>query len=178
MPSSAQDARRTPSSSSGATTAGTSGKKRLPGKTPLWQRSTHVPLVFAGPGVTPAQKCSRPAELLDIYPTLIDLCALPPAPHTLEGVSLKPQLVDATAPRDRPAITSHNQGNSSIVTEQWRYIRYVDQSEELYDTAADPNEWTNLAARTSRSMQRTKRLDPKSRQRPRPRQCRPHPDAL
>jgi len=122
------------------------GEKAITGKNTLWQRSTRVPLIFAGPGVTSAQKCARPAELLDIYPTLIDLCALPPAPHALEGLSLKAQLADATAPRDRPAITSHNQGNYSVVTEQFRYIRYVDGAEELYDTAADPNEWTNLAA--------------------------------
>jgi arylsulfatase A-like enzyme len=122
------------------------GEKAITGKNTLWQRSTHVPLIFAGPGVTPGQKCSRPAELLDIYPTLIDLCGLPAAPHALEGLSLKPQLVDAAAPRDRPAITSHNQGNYAVITEQWRYIRYVDGAEELYDRKADPNEWTSLAS--------------------------------
>lgn len=122
------------------------GEKAITGKNTLWQRSTHVPLLFAGPGVTAGQTCARPAELLDIYPTLIDLCGLPPAPHTLEGLSLRPQLTSASAPRDRPAITSHNQGNYSIVTEHWRYIRYVDGAEELYDLTADAHEWTNLAA--------------------------------
>jgi hypothetical protein len=58
-----------------------------------------------------------------------------------------PQLRDAAARRDRPAITSHNQGNHGIRSENWRYIRYADGSEELYDMLADPNEWTNLAGR-------------------------------
>ncbi len=121
------------------------GEKEITGKNTLWDRSTRVPLIFAGPGVTAGQKCPRPAELLDIYPTLVELCALP-ARNDLEGVSLAPQLRDATAPRDRSAITSHNQGNFGIRTEQWRYIRYVDGAEELYDMQADPHEWKNIAA--------------------------------
>ena len=56
-----------------------------------------------------------------------------------------PQLKDAAAPREWPAITTHNQGNHTIRTEDWRYIRYADGSEELYDEKADPNEWINLA---------------------------------
>jgi arylsulfatase A-like enzyme len=84
--------------------------------------------------------------LLDIYPTLIELCGLP-ARTGLEGVSLVPQLKNANAPRARPAITSHNQGNHGIRSERWRYIRYADGTEELYDTGNDPDEWTNLAGR-------------------------------
>jgi len=88
--------------------------------------------------------CGRAAELLDIFPTLLELCGFP-ARADLEGHSLVPQLKDATAPREWPAITTHNQGNHSIRTEGWRYIRYADRSEELYDETNDPNEWTNLA---------------------------------
>jgi arylsulfatase A-like enzyme len=82
--------------------------------------------------------------LLDIYPTLVDLCRLPPR-EGLEGHSLAPQLKDAKARRPWPAITTHNQGNHAVRTERWRYIRYADSSQELYDMAADPREWTNLA---------------------------------
>lgn len=121
------------------------GEKLITGKNTLWRRSTRVPLIFAGPGVNKGGKSNRPAELLDIYPTLIDLCQLPPLDH-LEGLSLTPQLENPQAPRERPAITSHNQGNFSVVTEKWRYIRYVDGSEELYDIVGDPHEWTNLAS--------------------------------
>jgi len=121
------------------------GEKGISGKNSLWDRSTRVPLLFAGPGITADQRCGRPVELLDIFPTLIELCGLPALEH-LEGLSLLPQLHDATAPRERPAITSHNQGNHGIRTEKWRYIRYVDGSEELYDMASDPREFHNLAA--------------------------------
>jgi arylsulfatase A-like enzyme len=120
------------------------GEKLITGKNTLWNESTRVPLIFAGPGVKPAQVCGRPAELLDIFPTLLDLAGLP-ARSDLEGHSLKPQLQDAQAPREWPAITTHNQGNHTIRTERWRYIRYADGSEELYDEESDPNEWTNLA---------------------------------
>ncbi len=120
------------------------GEKGITGKNTLWERSTRVPLVFVGPGVTPGQRCTRPAELLDIYPTLIELAGLPER-DDLEGLSLVPQLVDAAAPRERPAITSHNPGNHGIRSEHWRYIRYADGSEELYDMKNDPREWNNLA---------------------------------
>ncbi|MCB1094274.1 MAG: sulfatase [Verrucomicrobiae bacterium] len=120
------------------------GEKLITGKNTLWNRSTRVPLVFAGPGIAKGGRCERPVELLDIYPTLIDLCSLP-AVDGLEGLSLIPQLKDAAAPRSRPAITTHNQGNHGIRSEQWRYIHYADGSEELYDEVKDPAEFENLA---------------------------------
>ncbi len=120
------------------------GEKGITGKNTLWERSARVPLIFAGPGVTAGGVCSSPAELLDIFPTLIELCGLEPLDH-LEGRSLGPQLRDPAAPREHPAITTHNQGNHGIRSARWRYIRYADGSEELYDMEADPNEWTNLA---------------------------------
>ncbi len=122
------------------------GEKGISGKNTLWDRSTRVPLIFAGPGVRAGQRCTQPAELLDIYPTLIDLAALRPLKH-LDGLSLMPQLKDATVRRERPAITTHNQGNHGIRSERWRYIHYADGSEELYDMLADSNEWNNLAAK-------------------------------
>jgi len=121
------------------------GEKLITGKNTLWNESTRVPLIFAGPGVTKGAVCKRPAELLDIFPTLLELAGMP-ARNDLDGHSLVPQLKDAAAPREWPAITTHNQGNHTIRTEDWRYIRYADGSEELYDEKADPNEWTNLAA--------------------------------
>jgi arylsulfatase A-like enzyme len=123
------------------------GEKGITGKNTLWDDGTRVPLIFAGPGVTAGQRCAQPAELLDIYPTLSDLCGLP-ARDDLEGLSLAPQLQDALAKRERPAITSHNQGNHGVRSEHWRYIRYADGTEELYDTRKDPHQWTNLASQT------------------------------
>ncbi len=121
------------------------GQKDITGKNSLWEPSTRVPLIFAGPGVRRGGVCSAPAELLDIYPTLIDICGLPPRPG-LEGHSLRPQLQDPAKSRRWPAITTHNPGNDAVRTDRWRYIHYADGSEELYDLRRDPNEWTNLAA--------------------------------
>lgn len=124
------------------------GEKAITGKNTLWDDGTRVPLIFAGPGVTRGGRSRQPAELLDIYPTLVELCGLTPR-SDLEGLSLVPQLRNAAAKRERPAITSHNQGNHGIRSERWRYIRYADGTEELYDHEQDPNEWTNLAGQSA-----------------------------
>jgi choline-sulfatase len=120
------------------------GEKGITGKNSLWERSTRVPLILAGPGVAGGAKCGQPVELLDLYPTLVELCGLSPR-DGLEGQSLVPQLKEATAARPWPAITTHNQDNHAVRSLDWRYIRYADGSEELYDHRTDPNEWTNLA---------------------------------
>jgi arylsulfatase A-like enzyme len=87
------------------------GEKGISGKNTLWDRSTKVPLIFAGAGVKGGQRCLQPAELLDIYPTLIELTGVPPN-KDLEGISLVPQLKDAATKRERPAITSHMRQSS------------------------------------------------------------------
>ena len=122
------------------------GEKEITGKNTLWDPTTRVPLMFAGPGISKGARCGRPAELLDIYPTLADLCGLKSVPEEIEGISLVPQLKDAKAPRSRPAMTSHGPGNDSVRTETHRYIRYADGSEELYDMRNDPHEFKNLAS--------------------------------
>lgn len=129
------------------------GEKGITGKNTLWERSTRVPLIFAGPGITAGGQCSRPVELLDLYPTLCELCGLP-LREGLEGHSLLPQLRKADAPRVWPAITTHNQNNHAVRTEDWRYIRYADGSEELYHLRTDPHEWTNLAPNPQYANQR------------------------
>lgn len=120
------------------------GEKGITGKNTLWERSTRVPLIFAGPGIPQGKSSSRPVELLDLYPTLVELSGLPKK-NGLEGESLAPLLRNPQAGRSRPAITTHNQGNHSVRSERYRYIRYADGSEEFYDHHADPNEWKNLA---------------------------------
>lgn len=122
------------------------GEKDLTGKNTLWERSTRIPLIYAGPGIASGGKTSRPTDLMDLYPTLVELAGLP-AKAGLEGISVVPQLRNPDAPRVRPAITTHNPGNHAVRSERWRYIRYADGSQELYDHGRDPGEWSNLATR-------------------------------
>ena len=121
------------------------GEKQISGKNTLWERSTHVPLIFSGPGIPEGQRTHQPAELLDLYPTLSDMIGLP-KPERVEGLSLMPQIKDPELPRERPAICTHNAGNHSVCDTRWRYIVYADGAEELYDREADPNEYDNLLA--------------------------------
>ena len=76
--------------------------------------------------------------------TLVDLCSLPANPN-LEGVSLRPLLENPNADWEHVAISTLGQNNHAVRDERWRYIRYADGSEELYDPQSDPNEWNNLA---------------------------------
>ncbi|MEO2019258.1 MAG: sulfatase/phosphatase domain-containing protein [Fuerstiella sp.] len=92
-----------------------------------------------------ASRCDLPVGLIDIYPTLVDLCGLPQKSSN-EGVSLVP-LLNQAQPEWRFAIpTTYARGNHSLRSKQHRYIRYEDGSEELYDHSTDPHEWTNLAS--------------------------------
>lgn len=120
------------------------GEKQHWAKRTLWEESTRIPLLFAGPGIKPGVACPEPASLIDIYPTLVGLCKLPANLH-LEGLSLVPQLSDPMTPRDRPAITSSYFGNHSIRSRDWRLISYQDGARELYDHRNDPDEFHNLA---------------------------------
>jgi arylsulfatase A-like enzyme len=123
------------------------GEKENWEKFTLWERSTHVPLIFAGPGIPAGDRVTSPASLIDIYPTLCELTGLP-VPAQCEGTSLVPQLRNPRAPREVPAITTQTMGKQSghaVRDDRWRYIRYFDGFEELYDHRTDPEEFTNLA---------------------------------
>src|SRR5262249_48595675 len=69
------------------------------------------------------------------------------APGVQEGESLMTWLKNPKAAKTTPAVTTYMLGNHAVRTDQWRYIRYRDGGEELYDRPKDPNEWTNLAAK-------------------------------
>ena len=90
-------------------------------------------------------RTGKPVELLSIYPTLIDLCVLP-VNSKFEGVSLEPLLEDPNSEWEHVALSTLGQNNHAVRDDRWRYIRYADSSEELYDHQTDPNEWTNLAS--------------------------------
>lgn len=120
------------------------GEKQRWEKRSLWEEATRAPLILAGPGITGATRCRKPVGMIDLYPTLADLCGLPPRSE-LEGHSLRPLLEDPEAPWERPALTTFGPNNHSLRSERYRYTRYADGSEELYDHEADPREYTNLA---------------------------------
>jgi arylsulfatase A-like enzyme len=122
------------------------GEKEHWHKMTLWERSTRVPFLLAGPGIPAGGRCERPVGLIDIYPTLVDLCGLKPPSQKLDGTSLTPLLKNPAAKWNRPALTTYLRGNHTLRDERWRYIRYATGGEELYDHQTDPHEWTNLAA--------------------------------
>ena len=74
----------------------------------------------------------------------MELCGLPARPE-IEGVSIVPLLRNPMAKWNHAAITTHTKGSHAVRTEQWRYIRYANGDEELYDHEKDPEEWNNLA---------------------------------
>ncbi|MEQ8556009.1 MAG: sulfatase [Cyclobacteriaceae bacterium] len=119
------------------------GEKQVWAKQTLWEESTRVPLIIAGPGIPSREVCEKPVQLLDIYPTLLDLTELE-ADDYLEGRSLRPLLVDSKAPWPYIARSSFGPGNYAIRSENFRYIKYLDGSEEFYDHTIDESEWNNL----------------------------------
>ena len=146
------------------------GEKDYLYKNSLWQESTRVPLILRAPGIgKPSGIVTRPVSLIDIYPTLIDLCGLDEKTrkndkgHPLDGHSLKSLLEKPTQGKwsgPDSALTAlykwrmkynPSQENYSLRADNWRYIRYENGKEELYATSEDPHEWVNLAGNPSHS---------------------------
>ena len=125
------------------------GEKKHWRKFALWEEATRVQMMWRVPGVTEAGgKCAAPVNLLDIYPTLLDLAGVQENPAT-EGDSLRPLLADPSADWHRPTLTTHGRNNHAIRGDRYRYIRYEDGGEELYDHQSDPMEHRNLAGEKS-----------------------------
>ena len=125
------------------------GEKKHWRKFALWEEATRTPVIISAKGTTTEKtRCDQPVSLLDLFPTIVDLAGLP-AKEDNEGHSLLPLLKDPLAPWDHVAVTTHGRNNHALRDRRWRYIRYADGSEELYDHASDPNEYTNRAAEPS-----------------------------
>jgi arylsulfatase A-like enzyme len=121
------------------------GEKGHWGKETLWQRTTHIPFIWAGPGMARQAKVDATVSAMDLFPTLVDVCHLKPDPG-LEGQSLATVLRDPAQAKDRNVLMCEvHPGGYTIMNRQWRYIHYADGGEELYNEAEDPNEWNNLA---------------------------------
>ena len=119
------------------------GEKERWAKRSIWQDGAGVPMIVVGPGVAKGKVCKKPVELLDIYPTLLELAGLRSDPK-LEGQSMVPLLKNPDAKWPHMARSSFGPGNVAIISEHYRYIRYNDGSEEFYDRDKDPHEWKNL----------------------------------
>jgi len=126
------------------------GEKQHVAKQTLWTRSTRIPMIIVPPARMKAfprgVRCNQAVELLDVYPTLVHATGIASAPTDakLDGVSLLPWIAKPMVGKERPAITTIYSHNHSIVDERWRYTRYADGNEELYDRKADPHEFDNL----------------------------------
>lgn len=123
------------------------GEKRSFTKFSLWEESTRVPFIIVDPRMKnlAEKKCNKAVSLINIYPTLLDMCGLPPK-SGLDGFSLVPLLKNPNNKAwNHPALITWGRGNYAVRTDDFRYIRYFDGSDELYNHQNDPNEWTNLA---------------------------------
>jgi arylsulfatase A-like enzyme len=123
------------------------GQKQHWAKVTLWNEATRVPLIWVAPGVAkPGTTCPQAVDLMSLYPTLCELAGVPVPKHA-EGVSIKPLLANPAAAWTQPALSTMYKDNHTLCTAEWRYIRYADGSEELYDERTDPREWINLAGK-------------------------------
>ncbi len=123
------------------------GEKNQREKETLWEPALHIPLIIVAPGITkPGTRSAVPVSSMDLYPTLVDLAGLEPASTVERGESLRPLLQNPDLQWDRAVLSTWGKGNHSARDKRWRYTRYADGFEELYDHDNDPNEWTNIAS--------------------------------
>jgi len=122
------------------------GEKKSWKKFTLWREASRVPLIIVIPDKIAGEICDAPVQLLDLYPTLVSLAGLPSPAHKLEGHDITPLLDNPNAAWPYAALTTAGENNHAVSTVQWRYIRYFDGGEELYNIQNDPNEWKNLAS--------------------------------
>ena len=121
------------------------GEKDHFAKYALWEKTTHTLLMAKIPNGPEGENRDQPVNLLDIYPTLMDYCDLPEVNQELSGVSLRNVIEDKHYKKEPPSITYYKKGSIGVRSFNWRYIRYFDGTEELYNHKEDPGEWKNLA---------------------------------
>jgi len=122
------------------------GEKGTFAKHALWQEATNAPLIISMPDRKTVGISDAPVEMLDIYPTLVDLCGLPTNLQH-EGKSLKSLIENPDSGRGNFAVTTYGRNNHAVVSGGYRYIHYEDGMEELYNRNTDPNEFENIAGK-------------------------------
>ncbi|MBB6463519.1 sulfatase-like hydrolase/transferase [Flammeovirga kamogawensis] len=118
------------------------GEKQRYLKSTLWNEVTKTPFIVRMPNMKTPVYCSRTVSLIDIFPTLNNLCNLP-IKENLDGHDFSSLLLDPTAKWDYPGVTISATG-TSVTDETWHYIHNLSGAEELYNLKDDPLEWTNL----------------------------------
>lgn len=119
----------------------------------LWEQTCKVMFAVSVPG-QPTQTVDTAVSLIDIYSTLINLTPITPPDHKLDGEDLTPLLTGESDlrgqsekfPAGRPVLQTYGRANHAVSDERYRYIRYRNGDEELYDHQSDPHEWHNLAS--------------------------------
>ncbi|MEO0415193.1 MAG: sulfatase [Verrucomicrobiota bacterium] len=120
------------------------GEKGAWAKHTLWERTSNIPFIWAGPGIAKGGVIDTTVSLLDTYPTLTALCGLPSNANN-EGVSLSTILAQPESAKDRTVLQG-DEAQFALINQHWRYIRTLNDEEQLYDLAKDPGEHTNLSA--------------------------------
>jgi arylsulfatase A-like enzyme len=148
------------------------GEKQHWQKFTAWRVCTRVPLIVRVPegvpglprGTQAGSTCGKPVNLLSLYPTLTRLAGLADKKSN-DGPSLVPLLEDSNAEWPHVSITHLGEpGSYGLSAERWRLIHYADGDEELYDSARDRYEWTNLAGHPDHMARMTdlRKLGPKT----------------
>ncbi|MGJ8726403.1 MAG: sulfatase [Roseibacillus sp.] len=123
------------------------GEKFDWGKHTLWERTSNVPFMFAGPRIASGEKIDATVSLIDLFPTVLELAGVADAQER-DGVSLVPVLRNPAIAKDREVLLPGMKPNEyAIINRDWRYIHYADGGKELYQIGEDSNEWHNLASR-------------------------------
>ena len=124
------------------------GDKNREGKTTLWEAANHANLLVIDPrnmAISGGARSTAAVSLQDLCPTVAALAGLPRPDH-VHGYDLAPVLADPNMDLAVPVLSTHGEGNHSLRNGRYRYLRYANGDQELYDLERDPFETANLAA--------------------------------